>query len=269
MFTPRKTNEGIDSLLFWTGQPYTLNGKENIGYCTWYVLGRVAEILGYPMNNWKDYPNSCPNKAWNHTGAEDAKHWLEDARWKTSKTPQVCSVIVLDGYRGHVAFIEEDFGDGYFGISQCNKNSDRKFHYEKVSLKGTTLYGMKILGYLIIPYEETKRDETKWQIQIKVNQLRMRANHSTNSDILGLAKNGAFYNIVDVYNDDYRWLKTEDSAWIATKAEWVDEHFPINDSKDELREANKTILALKEMNRALDDRVKFLEDKIEKIKELL
>ena len=280
---PRKANEGINTLPFYNGHPYTANGSL-VGQCTWYAMGRCGELLGYPMNNWADMPQCSPNPCWNYTGVRDAKNWLDNTNWKISQNPVVGSVGVLDGVHGHVFVVEEEIGNGVFGISQYNKNSDKKFHYEEVNLNGSYLYGMKIKGFLIIPMEEIKRDESKWQVQVKVDKLRIRADHSTDSQVIGVCSNGALFNVEEAYNNDYRWLKIG-VGWIGTTREWVDEYFPlIEDAQEkeidvlnaELKERDKTILTLKDMNRALDNANKslreeneMLQEKLDKVKEII
>lgn len=261
MFIPRKSNENIDKLLYWKEHPFNFSGTSLLGQCTWYVLGRVGEILGYPMTNWESMPNCSPNPCWSTYGASHAKLWLKNCLWKVSQKAKVASIGVLDGNMGHVFVVEEEYGNGMFGISQYNKNSDKKFHYEKVDLSKGSVYGMKILGFIEIPVEDTKRDESKWQIQVKVDGLRMREDHSTNADVVGFCINGEIYNVLDVYLGDFRWLKLDNGCWVATKQEWVDEFIP-KTSDDELKEAKKTIQTLKEMNNTLDKELKKTKDKL-------
>ena len=254
---PRRTNEGVYTLKFWKDHPYTVEGKTLFEQCVWYVMGRIGERLGYPMTNWEKMPSCSPNPAWNHIGVFDAKNWLKDARWQTSQKPMVDSAIVLDGKYGHVAYIEEDFGNGIFGISQYNKNSDRKFHYEKVDLSGNKLYGMKILGYLVVPVNDVKRDETKHQLRVIVDQLRIRKDNSTNSDIVRISNNGELFNFLDEFNDEtYRWCLTDD-GWIATKSEWIDEYIPVDNSYQRIEELELVI-------KAKDSEIEELKRKIER-----
>lgn len=68
------------------------------------------------------------------------------------------------------------------------------------------------------------RDEYKNQIEVKVDDLRVRACGSTKGDILGKAKKG-FYNYYEkVNNEGYTWYRiTNDwrSQWIASNPEWT------------------------------------------------
>ena len=255
----RTTNEGIETSPYWAAHPYNFDlvARPSLkDQCVWYVLGRMCERLGYPVANWDSdgFRDCSPNPAWDRYGADDAKNFLKKCNWVTSARPRVDSVIVLDGTYGHVAYIEEDLGDGKYGISQYNKLSDRKFHYEVVDLKGASkLYNMMILGYLYLPVIE--RDETKHQILFKVDDVRIRSNHDTNSEIVGLCAKGELFDVTEVFEDEnYKWMNIG-SGWVATTPDWVEEYLPIDihaECKAEIAELKKTISYLKEQNNTLE-----------------
>lgn len=238
--TPRKDNNNVYELEYYKGHPYTTEGKNLYEQCVWYVLGRVGEVLGFPMTYWESMPNCSSNPAWNYMGVRNAKEFLKNTRWEVSSTPKVGSVLVLDGYYGHVAFVEEDLGNGKYGISQYNKNSDRKFHYEEVTLTGIYCYGMKILGYLVLPIKEIERNKGIHQFKVKVDKLNIRVDHSTNSKAIRFAQNGELFNVLDEYDDGtYKWYKSND-GWLATKPEWI-EDYPINNDIEKLKQENSDL----------------------------
>lgn len=64
------------------------------------------------------------------------------------------------------------------------------------------------------------RDEKKDQIEVKVDNLRVRKEPALNGDILGYATQG-FYNYYEITSaDDYTWFKIADNQWIAYNEEW-------------------------------------------------
>ena len=64
------------------------------------------------------------------------------------------------------------------------------------------------------------RDESKTQLEVKVDNLRIRNNPSLSGEILGMAKKG-IYNILDIANGEgYTWYKIADSQWVAYNEEW-------------------------------------------------
>lgn len=68
-----------------------------------------------------------------------------------------------------------------------------------------------------------KRDEYKDQIEVIVDNLRVRVAPNTNAEVIGKAKEG-FYNYYETYkkdNDDYTWYKIADNQWIASNEEWT------------------------------------------------
>lgn len=236
---PRTDNNNIKSLEYYNGHPYTTTDPKLFEQCVWYCLARAGEILGYPITYWDTMPNCSPNPAWNYVGVRHAKYWLKDTRWKVRNTPRVASFLVLDGTYGHVAMVEKNCGNGKWGISQYNKNSDRKFHYEEVDLSGNYCYGMKILGYLELPIKEIERNTSIHQFKVKVDQLNIRVDHSTSTKAIRFAQNGELFNVLDVYEGDYKWYKTND-GWVATKPEWI-EDYPINNDIEKLKQENREL----------------------------
>ena len=64
------------------------------------------------------------------------------------------------------------------------------------------------------------RDEKKDQIEVKIENLRVRKQPSLNGDVLGYASLG-FYNYYEVADvDGYIWYRIADNQWIAFNEEW-------------------------------------------------
>lgn len=94
-------------------------------------------------------------------------------------------------------------------------------------------------GVRIDPTEYVDKDlfttielPTPVEINDKVNQveiawddtMRVRTDHSTNSEIIGIAKKG-YYNIVSTYEDgEYTWYEVEKGKWIAGASDCVVYH---------------------------------------------
>lgn len=65
-----------------------------------------------------------------------------------------------------------------------------------------------------------ERDEYKNQIEVKVNELRVRKTPGLNGEILGYANEG-FYNFYETKDvDGYTWYKIAEDNWIAYNEEW-------------------------------------------------
>ena len=67
------------------------------------------------------------------------------------------------------------------------------------------------------------RDEYKDQIEVIVDNLRVRVAPNTNAEVLGKAKEG-FYNYYETYRkdeNDYVWYKIADNQWVASNDEWT------------------------------------------------
>lgn len=70
------------------------------------------------------------------------------------------------------------------------------------------------------PTEPVERDEKKTQIEVIIDNLRVRLSPSTKGEVLGIAKKG-IYNILEIVNaDGYTWYRIADSQWIAYNPEW-------------------------------------------------
>lgn len=95
------------------------------------------------------------------------------------------------------------------------------------------------------------RDENKNQIKVITSQLRIRKNHNTTSDIIGMSEQNKIYDYYEIYKDDkYTWYKLADEQWIAdngkylevySKREGEDEEVMIEELKKEIEDYKKQL----------------------------
>lgn len=139
---------------------------------------------------------------------------------------------------------------------------DALFLYDKVEMVNP-IYDWKITEtYIEEPITpNVERDESKNQVEVFVDQLRVRKEPSLSGQILGFAKEG-FYNVLEqVENDGYLWYKIADDNWIATNDEWT-KYYPATDYKtlyeqelEKNKELEKEIELLKEEKATLQTKI--------------
>lgn len=102
--------------------------------------------------------------------------------------------------------------------------------------------------------EPQPRDENAYQVNILINNLRARVNFGLDKAILGFVKSGIYQIYEEQEKDGYKWLKIADNVWLAFSEEWAELYFKKDYKKlyEEELETNK-----------------LLEDKINKVKEIL
>ncbi len=70
-----------------------------------------------------------------------------------------------------------------------------------------------------------ERDEYKNQIEVKINNLRVRGLPMFSGDIIGFAKQG-FYDFYETaQNDDYGWYRIAENQWVAYDPEWLNVYY--------------------------------------------
>lgn len=100
-----------------------------------------------------------------------------------------------------------------------------------------------------------ERDEDQKQLKVLVDLLRVRENHSTNSNSLGYATNGGVYNDLEEYYDGiYTWHKIADNQWLADDGSWL-ELYDVKDYKTLYEEEKKVNEELKNANQKLSNSI--------------
>lgn len=67
-------------------------------------------------------------------------------------------------------------------------------------------------------------DTNRSQIKVLASELRVRANYTTDSDIVGVTVQNDVYNWLETYKDgSYTWYKINDNQWVANNGTWVEE----------------------------------------------
>lgn len=168
---------------------------ECLGVPSWVLSGSglVSNMLYPPKRNDLDtyfeeidvhkmYPGDVCIMEYGHICIFD--HWDGKKNWFFSQNPNPCQVMKLD------------------------ENGIHAFRLKKVEppKEGIT--------------PNVERNENVNQIEVKVDDLRVRTIPSINGDILGYAKKG-FYNYYEMADvDGYNWYKIADNQWIAYNEEW-------------------------------------------------
>jgi len=105
------------------------------------------------------------------------------------------------------------------------------------------------------------RDESKNQLKVNVDDLRIRNNSSTSSEILGIATLNGIYNYYDkIENEGYTWYKIADNEWVANLDNWIT-LYPINNTETPIDE----ITLLKEENKNLKNEISLLKQENERL----
>lgn len=284
MYKPRLTDEGIRTSIYYN-RPYSTGDMSN---CTTYAMFRICELLKKQCTNYQGYP-IIDNHCFDRFGYGNACDWFKDWVWKKGQIPRLGAVACWSGtYKttgkaccGHVAVVEQIYEDGSFLTSNSNYGGTF-FYTQKIAANKnlpSSKYNFKFEGFCYIPLKEVEKDDSKYQVEIKVESLRIRQSPTTNAPILGVCQNGQLFNVFSAENDGtYRWLQVDD-GWIATKPEWVNEYPPkaIQETYDdtlekqidilsaEIRELKKVNATLKDMLDSAQKALMISNDKLEKI----
>ena len=122
------------------------------------------------------------------------------------------------GVGGHIAMYDHYDENGVFFFSQ-NPNPSQVM---QITMNGMHCFHRKGETPPLPPITpNVERDEYKNQIEVKVDNLRVRTQPSLNGEILGFATKG-FYNYYQTaINDDYGWYRIADNQWVADDKEWL------------------------------------------------
>lgn len=246
--------------------------------CVGFANGRYAEIQG---KNKCTYQLVC-----------NAENFIESAKKQglmISAVPVLGGIMVWqkgatlggnDG-AGHVAVVEK--------ILELDKTgSPCKIYTSESSWGGPAFFnstrsntngrwgmadGYKFRGCIINPAckntdqitPNVARDENVNQLQVIVDQLRVRKAPGTSKEILGFATMG-YYNYYETKKaDNYVWYRIATDQWVAYDSTW-EKILPRKES--ELEILKKENAALKSKNEALNKQVLNLQDKMKQIHKL-
>lgn len=108
-----------------------------------------------------------------------------------------------------------------------------------------------------------KRDNSKNQIKVLVDELRVRKSSSIDSDVVGTCLKNNIYNYYDVIKDkEYTWYRIGEDSWIGDNGTYLEVYFVEENYKE------KYELLLKEYNEIIKFKFKYLaiNDGIYKVK---
>jgi len=154
---------------------------------------------------------------------------------------------------------------GYYNISETKE--DNKYIWAKVSGTeywiATGLEGSELIEAVFVPVE---KDETKNQVEITIDDLRIRQEPSTTSSILGYCPMG-FYDVEDSSAEkDYVWLKVC-GHWIAV-VDGVIYHAGKDDKDQKIKELEARIEKLEESITFINNENDILSNAISSIKDI-
>lgn len=183
---------------------------------------------------------------------------------------------------GHVAFVEEVYSNGDIYTSNSGYNSTR-FYMKKYTKSSNYSNGSAYTfqGFIYNPtnFEEIKvtstvsKDETKNQLKVLVNKLRVRENHNTTSTIIGYSTKNGIYNYYETYKDNkYTWYRIADNQWIANNGKYLEIYKAKikGEPKEEPKESEedeKMIIELQKQIQELTDKNLLLEKQVIDLKE--
>lgn len=120
------------------------------------------------------------------------------------------------------------------------------------------MYDWKETNTLIVDNitKNVERDESMEQVEVLVEQLRVRKEPNLKGEVLGYAKK-AIYNVLDKKEaDGYLWFKIAENQWIATseKQGWT-KHYPATNYEKLYKEADEKIKLLEAEVSALKEKI--------------
>ena len=157
--------------------------------------------------------------------------------------------------------------DGTWNLVKGKKPTDCYFIDDSINvIKNGGLNFKKIETPKVTQVVE--RNENIPQIRVIVDNLRVRAGHSTNSSVLGFVQNKGIYNDLEVCKEkDYTWHRIDDNQWIADNGSWL-EILTVTDYKKLYESSLNTIESLNKQISTQNDTINNLNEKLNKINEL-
>lgn len=234
--------------------------------CCGLVHGRWMESQG--QTDYNKYDKLSTGDACNYYKRKDG--------YKRGQEPKLGAIGCYSGGKkdaGHVLFVEEIKSNGDIVTSNSAYGGTR-FFMKTLTKKSGYKYSSihKFQGFIYNPVEfntnnvtpTVERDETKDQLKVLTTELRVRTDHNTSADILGVAQKDGIYNYYETFKDDkYTWYRIADDQWIANNGSWL-EIYPKKESEEEkmkelIEKLEKENLELKQKNSILEQE---LEDSI-------
>lgn len=113
-----------------------------------------------------------------------------------------------------------------------------------------------------------ERDENIPQVKVLADNLRVRADHNTNSQEIGYAVKNGVYNDLETYNDrTYTWHRISEGQWVADNGTWL-ELYPVLDYKTLYEEQLKINEELSKQNDILGTECRKQTEIIEEVNKL-
>lgn len=101
--------------------------------------------------------------------------------------------------------------------------------------------------------DPVERDETKPQLKVLADSLRVRAGHSTNDSAVGFVEKDAIYNDLEVFKGDtYTWHKIAEEQWIADNGEWL-ELYEVIDYKELVEENAQLHIEIEQLHKTNEE----------------
>lgn len=186
----------------------------------------VTECLGLP--SWVLSGCGVASNLLNHPKIDDLLTYFYEVPTTEMKPGDICIWKYYSDDAGHIALYDSWNGYECFYFTQ-NPGPSRV-----EALYGGEMHSFRLKeGKEVTP--NVPRDENKNQIEVKVEDLRVRVNPGVNSEIVGYAKPGFYnYNKTEPDVDGYGWYRIADNQWVAYNEEWFnvypakeDEYFKV------------------------------------------
>lgn len=209
----------------------------------------LSNCVGYASGRF----NEIYNEITGHTGSHkwdilncNAENFIERAiqlGLEISSVPTLGGIMVWakgkPGYSadgvGHVGIVEKIIDDNTIYTSESAYGGSAFYNSTRKNTNGRWGMGSaySFRACIINPAVKTvkvtptvKRDETKEQVQVLIDNLNVRMEASTKGTRIGYAKKG-YYNILDKkVSGNYTWLKIANDQFIAFDKEWAKMYLP-------------------------------------------
>lgn len=217
---------------------YPMDSHANVlANCVGYASGRFNEII----EEARDY-QECTYTNLTCNACDFLERAIESGL-QTGSTPRVGAIMCWGGGNGGCGHVEvvEIFNEELFEVQTSASNYGGNQFYNAMRTNNNGRWGMSssfyFKGFIYQPEDVQKwikgeplppitptveRDEFKNQVEVIVDNLKVRTQPNTSSESLGYASKG-FYNYYEsVDNEGYTWHRIADNQWIASnEGEWT------------------------------------------------